>query len=77
MALPLRRRERQPNSLQKFVVDASQQPNAGKRLLSRREFRSGGMPATEYALTEHGLTLRPIFEALSEWGTRHLQLDRA
>ena len=30
-------------------------------------------PRVEYRLTEHGLTLRPVLQALNGWGRQHLQ----
>ena len=44
-------------------------------IVSRREFRDGAMLATEYAFTDYGLTLRPILNALADWGTKHQRLD--
>src|SRR5258708_36130261 len=44
-------------------------------IVSRREFRDGAMLATEYAFTDYGLTLRPILNALADWGTKHQHLD--
>ncbi|WJY27613.1 MULTISPECIES: winged helix-turn-helix transcriptional regulator [Sporosarcina] len=29
-------------------------------------------PKVEYSMTEYGLTLGPILEAMHEWGTRHV-----
>ena len=40
-------------------------------IVSRREFREGAALATEYAFTDYGLTLKPILNALADWGTRH------
>lgn len=30
-------------------------------------------PRVEYALTEYGLSLGPVIEAIGQWGGRHLQ----
>jgi DNA-binding HxlR family transcriptional regulator len=43
-------------------------------IVSRREFREGGILATEYAYTDYGLTLKPILDALADWGARHKRL---
>src|ERR1700722_12318629 len=40
-------------------------------IVSRREFREGAVLATEYAFTDYGLTLKPILNALADWGTHH------
>jgi DNA-binding HxlR family transcriptional regulator len=40
-------------------------------IVSRREFREGAMLATEYAFTDYGLTLKPILNALADWGVKH------
>ena len=34
-------------------------------------------PRVEYSLTPHGRTLRPVFEALADWGAAHLALRAA
>jgi DNA-binding HxlR family transcriptional regulator len=44
-------------------------------IVSRREFRDGAILATEYAFTDYGSTLKPILNALAEWGTRHLRMN--
>jgi DNA-binding HxlR family transcriptional regulator len=44
-------------------------------IVSRREFREGGVLATEYAFTDYGLTLRPILTALADWGAKHQLLE--
>lgn len=33
-------------------------------------------PKVEYSMTEYGMTLKPILEAMHEWGTAHLN-DKA
>jgi DNA-binding HxlR family transcriptional regulator len=43
-------------------------------IVSRRKFREGAMLATEYAFTDYGLTLKPILNALADWGTHHQRL---
>jgi len=43
-------------------------------IVSRREFREGAVLATEYAFTDYGLTLKPILNALADWGTHHQTL---
>ncbi len=45
-------------------------------IVSRREFKDGGVLATEYAFTDYGRTLVPALNALAAWGTRHQQLAR-
>jgi DNA-binding HxlR family transcriptional regulator len=45
-------------------------------IVSRREFREGGVLATEYAFTDYGLTLKPILTALADWGANHQRLGR-
>ena len=30
-------------------------------------------PKVEYSLTEHGMTLKPIMNIMSEWGSKHLK----
>lgn len=37
-------------------------------IVARREFRDGGVHATEYSFTAHGATLRPALTALARWG---------
>jgi DNA-binding HxlR family transcriptional regulator len=37
-----------------------------REIVSEKPFR------VEYSLTEHGRDLRPIIEAMEEWGTEHL-----
>ena len=29
-------------------------------------------PKVEYSITEYGMTLKPILEAMHEWGTKHI-----
>ena len=43
-------------------------------IVSRREFRERAMPATEYAFTDYGLTLKPILNELADWGAKHQRL---
>jgi DNA-binding HxlR family transcriptional regulator len=43
-------------------------------IVSRRKFREGAILATEYAFTDYGLTLKPILNALADWGTHHQRL---
>lgn len=40
----------------------------GHGLIRRRDFADGGLPATEYALTERGESLKPALYALVRWG---------
>jgi len=35
--------------------------------------KEGKTPQTEYRLSEYGMTLRPILEALATWGIEHMQ----
>src|ERR1700756_3898136 len=44
-------------------------------IVSRRRFREGAMLATEYAFTDYGSTLRPILNAMADWGMHHQQLE--
>ena len=44
-------------------------------IVSRREFRERAMLATEYAFTDYGLTLKPILNALADWGANHQRLS--
>jgi DNA-binding HxlR family transcriptional regulator len=45
-------------------------------IVSRREFREGAVLATEYSFTDYGTTLRPILDALANWGANHQRLHR-
>ena len=31
-------------------------------------------PKVEYSITEYGMTLKPILEAMHEWGTKHITI---
>jgi DNA-binding HxlR family transcriptional regulator len=44
-------------------------------IVSRREFRERASLATEYAFTDYGLTLKPILNALADWGANHQRLS--
>lgn len=35
--------------------------------------KEGKTPQTEYRLSDHGQTLRPVLEALANWGIAHMQ----
>lgn len=39
-------------------------------LISREVYREVP-PKVEYSITEYGMTLKPILEAMHEWGTNH------
>src|SRR5258708_22702379 len=44
-------------------------------IVSRREFREGAVLAPEDALTDYGLTLKPILHPLAHCGTQHQHHD--
>lgn len=37
--------------------------------------RVGKTPQTEYSLSEYGQTLKPLLQALADWGTAHMRRD--
>ena len=39
--------------------------------LIRREVYPQVPPKVEYSITEYGMTLKPILDAMHEWGTKH------
>jgi DNA-binding HxlR family transcriptional regulator len=45
-------------------------------IVARREFRDGGVLATEYSFTAHGATLRPALKALAHWGIENRDAPR-
>ena len=46
-------------------------------VVARREFRDGGVHATEYSFTTFGATLRPALTALAHWGLEHRKPGRS
>ena len=40
--------------------------------LINREVYPQVPPKVEYSITEYGMTLKPILEAMHEWGTKHI-----
>ncbi len=46
-------------------------------VVARREFRDGGVHATEYSFTPFGATLRPALTALANWGLEHRRGGRS
>lgn len=68
---------------QRFAELRRKTPGISERILTRqlRELESDGIvsrevfpevpPRVEYSLTEYGESLRPVTEAMCEWGKRH------
>lgn len=44
--------------------------------LVQRKIYAEVPPRVEYKLTEHGRTLRPLIEALADWGRQHMKHEK-
>ncbi len=61
-------RRRMPGVSEKMLTQHLRELEADG--LVRRESRAGRVPHVEYRLTEEGERLRPVLQALYDWGTR-------
>lgn len=73
----------------RFSVLQKSAPCASPKMLTRhlRELERDGLisrtvhpvvpPKVEYALTNSGLSLRPVLEAMYAWGRKHLEQDKS
>lgn len=48
------------------LEDLEENQLVDRTIVSEKPFR------VEYSLTEHGESLKPVIEAMAEWGTKHL-----
>ena len=67
-------RQRVPEASHKVLTEHLRQlEGAG---VIRRTVHGGAVIRSEYALSEHGESLRPMLAAMAEWGLAHRKLRR-
>jgi DNA-binding HxlR family transcriptional regulator len=62
-------RRQVPGSTHKVLTEQLRQLEADG--IIERNTIPGSPPGTEYTLSSYGETLRPVLQALAEWGMRH------
>ena len=72
----------------RFLDLQGRMPGISRRMLTRqlreleedgiveRTVYAGAVPHTDYRLSERGRTLRPVLDALHEWGIAHTEFEK-